>query len=580
MKNKYLDMQNEIEEKFGYQPYEYLSCESEYQSKKSTIKLKCKKCGYIFDYKPADILRPRIDKPVCKECSRINRINILTERGKEEFFKLLEENYPDCYTYSKDEYKGNHEKMNFICNKCNDVVSVTPNNIKNNIRLNREYYCNTCSSKRLSEQKTNTKEKCIERLEKKFPNRYSLLEYNGMTEDCKFKCNECNAEFTYKPEKLLSYKHPYCPDCSNGFKHDKRDYLQRCFEESHGKIIPIERFINNRTKILHKCVICDHEWKATPGNIVINHTCCPKCKNSYTVSAGEIELRNFIKEIYNGKIDINNRLAISPKELDIYLPELNLAFEYCGLYWHNEDHKGKNYHLDKLELCTKKNIRLITIFEDEWINNKELVKNKIKHLMKLNTAKKINARQCYIREINKKECDQLLNNNHLQGADRASIRLGLFYKNDLVAAMTFCAPRVSTGSAKSKLKIDYELSRYVSDVNYIINGSFGKLFSYFKKNYKWKTIITYADKRWSDGNLYFKNGFINTHDSKPNYFYVHRNDGTKRIHRFMYRKSAIKNKHPEIYNESLTEREMTKLINLYRIYDCGNKVFIYKKGAD
>lgn len=578
MGNKYgfIEMVKQIEDKFGYQPYEILSTYETYETKKSKVTFKCKKCGYVFDYAPGELLRPRNDKPVCKQCRINEQQETRGRKGRVDFFAKLEEAYPNAYTYDKSEYKNVKTKMNFTCNTCNNVVGVTPGNILNNIRGGRDHYCPTCSNQKMSKLKLNV-DSFKERLEKKFPNRYEIKDYNGGSNECTFVCKDCNHEFQSKGEMLLSYRHFYCPNCSSDYKHDSRDYLTRCFEESHGRIVPIEKFVSNKTKILHKCTKCDNEWMATPNNVVVNHTSCPKCSNSYVVSKGELELRDYIKSIYDGEIILNSRSIIKPRELDIYIPEHKVAIEYCGLYWHNEQHKGKEYHLEKLEECRKQGIRLITLFEDEWLKNKELVKSKLLHLLKLSKKTKINARKCTVKVIGKPECDRLLDDNHLQGADRATIRLGLYHGDILVSAMTFCKPRVSTGSLKSKEKVDYELSRFVTDTAYIVNGGFGRLFSYFKNNYEWNSIITYADLRWSDGNLYFKGGFTHTHDSKPSYFYVDRNDGTARIHRYMYRKDAIKKNHPEVYNEALTEREMTKALNLYRIYDCGNMVFTYKR---
>ena len=575
-KNKFDNMVSEIESKFGYQPYEYLSDPYEYQNKKSYVTLKCKKCSYVFDYKPMEILRPRVLNPVCKNCTTIKNNLLKLERGREQFFDFLETAYPGIYTYNKNDYNGNSSNMTFKCNCCDSTFQATPSNIKNNARLNRSHYCKTCSFKNLSDSKLNL-DSFKSKLDVKFDNSYDIIQYNGYSKESTFKCKLCNTEFDYVSNSLLSSKHRYCPSCSHAFKHDKRDYFERCFLESNGKIVPIGKFTNMKTKILHKCTKCDHEWESTPGNIVTNHTGCPKCANTYIVSKGEKELVQFIRDNYSGVIETNTRKVISPKELDIYLPELNLAIEYCGLYWHNEGHKGKNYHREKLDACTDKGIRLVTLFEDEWLNNNDLVKNKILHLLRQNKCTKINARKCVVKEIGKLECDSLLNRNHLQGSDRAAIRLGLFHNDELVAAMTFCRPRVSLGFTSGQTKYDYELSRFVTNTKYIVNGSFSKLFSYFKKNYEWNEIITYADLRWSNGDVYVKNNFNISHISKPNYFYVDRNDGTKRIHRFMYRKSAIKTKHPEIYNEALTEREMTAMLDLYRIYDCGNKVFTYKK---
>jgi G:T-mismatch repair DNA endonuclease (very short patch repair protein) len=68
----------------------------------------------------------------------------------------------------------------------------------------------------------------------------------------------------------------------------------------------------------------------------------------------EREVYEFILSLYNKEIIRNDRTVLNGKELDIYLPDYNLAIEFNGLYWHSEDYVGKNYHLNKTIECEKK----------------------------------------------------------------------------------------------------------------------------------------------------------------------------------------------------------------------------------
>ena len=68
----------------------------------------------------------------------------------------------------------------------------------------------------------------------------------------------------------------------------------------------------------------------------------------------------------------NCRNIIAPLEIDIFIPSKNIAIEYDGLYWHSSNKFSgrtieKKYHLNKTEQCLKKGIKLIHIFENEWI---------------------------------------------------------------------------------------------------------------------------------------------------------------------------------------------------------------------
>ncbi|MFW6243453.1 MAG: DUF7487 domain-containing protein, partial [bacterium] len=163
--------------------------------------------------------------------------------------------------------------------------------------------------------------------------------------------------------------------------------------------------------------------------------CFPPYKNN--ISQLEINLLNFIKENYKNEIIINSKSIISPYELDIYIPDLNLAFESNGVYWHNELYCDKNYHMNKNILCEEKNIQLIHIYEDDWIYKQDIVKSMI--INKLNkTEYRIFARKCKIKEItDNKIIRKFLNDNHIQGYIVSNIKLGLFYDGELVSLMTF-----------------------------------------------------------------------------------------------------------------------------------------------
>lgn len=82
-------------------------------------------------------------------------------------------------------------------------------------------------------------------------------------------------------------------------------------------------------------------------------------------------------------------------ELDIVLPNYKLALEFDGLYWHSEEYKTNNYHVNKTEECEKKGFQLIHIYQDEWLDKQEIVKSRLKGLLHKNN--KIFARKCKVK---------------------------------------------------------------------------------------------------------------------------------------------------------------------------------------
>lgn len=263
----------------------------------------------------------------------------------------------------------------------------------------------------------------------------------------------------------------------------------------------------------------------------------------------------------------NNRSILKPKELDFYIPSKKIAIEANGNYWHSTAANLDIFHIyNKYKLCDENNIRLITIFEDEICNNVDIVKNRIISILKGNKIV-FGARNTNIQVISSSIGRAFLKKTHIQGAGTNSVYLGAFYEQQLVAVMSFSHPSV----AKGKAKAEWELNRFASISN--IPGVASKLFKFFERAYKPKSVISYADLRWNTGNLYTRLGFVYTHSSKPNYWYT---TGKKdRVHRYSYTKHKLLELYPQ-EDIKQTEREIAEKHGLYRLYDCGNAVYLWK----
>ena len=253
-------------------------------------------------------------------------------------------------------------------------------------------------------------------------------------------------------------------------------------------------------------------------------------------SIKENEVRDFINyelNIETKKIRINN------KELDIYIQENKFAIEFDGLYWHSEIYKDEKYHLNKTELCEEQSIQLLHVFEDEWVYKKEIVKSVIKSKLGI-IENKIYGRKTEIKEINDNSLiREFLETNHLQGFVGGKVKIGLFYENELVSLMTFGKKRIAMGN-KTNIKGDYEMLRYCNKLNTQVIGGASKLLKYFVKTYQPKSILTFADRRYSNGDLYKQLGFEFIGNTKPNYWYY--NNKTKEIkkhYRFGFRKDVL-----------------------------------------
>ena len=315
------------------------------------------------------------------------------------------------------------------------------------------------------------------------------------------------------------------------------------------------KFEVTKDKVTIKCK--DHgNFRMKIGNLLTNHQWCKKCNPN--TSKAERELTEFIKNYI--PIVESDKTILEGKELDIYVPSKNLAIEFNGLYWHSDKFKPDNYHLNKTKKCKEKNVRLIHIFEDEWTSNQELVKSRLLSMLGINT-KRIYARNTKVMEVPTDKAMKFLNDNHIQGKVGAKIKLGLYQDDKLLALMTFGKTRINMGG--SQKEGEYELMRFCSKQGHLIVGGASKLLKHFINNYNPKKIISYADLRWSQGNVYEKLGFNKEHESRPNYFYT---KGESRENRYGFRKDILIK---QGFSKNKSERKIMEDRGYYRIYDCG-----------
>ena len=230
----------------------------------------------------------------------------------------------------------------------------------------------------------------------------------------------------------------------------------------------------------------------------------------------------------------------------------------------NELYLSNNFMIKKTKEYVNNGKRFIHIFEDEWIHKNEIVKSIIKHILN-KTENKIYARKCEIREVSSIESKNFLDKNHLQGNSCAKYRYGLYYNDELVSLMTFGSLRKNLGS--SSKEGCYELLRFCNKLNTNVIGGASKLFKHFIKEHNPSEIISYCDYRWSDGRMYEMLGFELSHISQPNYYYII--DG-KRKNRFGFRKDILIK---EGFDGNKTEHQIMLERGIYRIYDCGCKVY-------
>jgi hypothetical protein len=256
------------------------------------------------------------------------------------------------------------------------------------------------------------------------------------------------------------------------------------------------------------------------------------------------------------------------KQLDGYDKEHNIAFEYCGLYWHNEqspEPRDKFYHISKLKACNDTNIRLFTIFEDEWLHREAQVKGRLKAALG-KCSRRFVARKLKVKLIDTKTAQDFYEAYHIQGGKISdTYSAGLFNGDELIGAMSF-------GKHHRNNK-EFVLNRLCFKEDCYVIGGASRLFKFLLDESKYETIISWSDNRWSEGGVYESLGFIMEENMKPDYSYVDSRTYDKRIPKQSQQKRSTN------CPEGKTEKEWAEERGLYRIWDCGKVRWKYESSS-
>ena len=289
----------------------------------------------------------------------------------------------------------------------------------------------------------------------------------------------------------------------------------------------------------------------------------------YTCTESELEtdVYDYIKSICNTNVERHNRSILHGQELDIYIPEKKIAIEFNGTYWHSESQKPIKYHQNKTVECAKQGIRLIHIFEYEWIDNinRSKLTRYLYDIVNNDTLDKLYARKLTVKEVSTEDKDEFETEYHLQSSAHSEINIGIYNNTDLVGIMTFGKPRFNKN-------YQYELIRMCFKSYIKIIGGAERMFSYFVNKYKPTSIITYCDISKFTGKAYLKLGFKTDKDSltSPNYVWIS-SDRNNVIHRYQTQKHKLIAQ--GIGTENQTEDEIMTNLGYIKVYDCGNLKF-------
>ena len=269
----------------------------------------------------------------------------------------------------------------------------------------------------------------------------------------------------------------------------------------------------------------------------------------------ETELYKFIASLTDKKIIRHDREQIHPLELDIYIPDMKLAFEFNGDYWHSVN-KGMpiQYHRHKTQLCEAKGIRLIHVWEHEWMNDREKTEIFIKSL--LVKRERIRASKCELRLISSKDFCEFAEKYHLLGSTTSPLKIGLYYNEKLVSAL---------GLIYDKKRSHWDLKRYIVG-EYQVMGGFEKMFKFFIENYNPQKVITFVELSKFTGTVNLRNGFRVDKELAPDFFWVV--DGIRIDKRTAWR---------QFKEDNMNTREFQEFMMMFSLkcYDSGKRRLVW-----
>ena len=482
--------------------------------------------------------------------------------------------YKGPYDFSESVYAGMNRKVTFKCPEHGYVTS----DAKNLMNGKKCFKCAVAARKPRI-----TQDKALSKFNKAHSDRYdySLVVYKTQNVPVKIICAKHGA-FMQQPE--FHWNGAGCPQC---FHEDRRGAKQRDTAETFklkveaifGGLLsfPGLEYTNSQADIIVQCSKHNTINKSRPNWLLSGNNPCPKC--NHMRSAGETQVADFL-DIFTPVIR-RTRSVIHPLELDIYMPDKNIAVEYCGMYWHmtknaDDERANKLKHYRKHLACAAKGIRLITIYESEWEENPKQIKRLLRNA--IGAAKgKLMARKCELVKVSVAEARKFYDRYHPQGGEGVGEHYGLRWKGKLVACMRFVFGANDRGVAAATPS--WTLGRYATSVN--VAGAASRLFKAFIKDKNPDKVKSFSDNRYFSGGMYEQLGFIAETDIAPDYQVWSPKIGLRPKTHYQRRnipKRVQEHKTDTVFDPAAdprTEREMTYLMGCGRIYDCGKKRWVW-----
>ena len=424
---------------------------------KKKVNIACKQCGKVFPQTPDAHLNLGRGCPDCRKAqakknsgaTRRGKANLNRRSSTEEWVAKVLAKHPefaDKYDYSQTVYTKTDEPVTIICKTCGRVC--TPKARKHMAGQG----CKSCAGRKSVEKSVPTFSEMVKRALEVHGDEYEYFEdsYTCMSKEMMIRHKKCGNVFPQRPEFHIGKKQG-CPFCHHVVSSGEKDVLA----------------------------------------FVKNHTHCEVQSNA-----------RIVPDFFVGSKRIHKA------ELDIYIPELKLAIEYNGTHYHDISLKGKGYHIGKRKACEWLDIRLISIWECDWQDDRKrpILERYLKNALGVREERTVYARNCVVKDVPQDVYREFMEANHIQGyASAKEAKCGLYTKdtNELVACMSFRI--LKNKDQKDTPFVMWDMVRYATNCN--VPGGRSKLFHHMQQRFHMDHVQSFVDRDYFNGTSYLKEGW-------------------------------------------------------------------------
>ena len=482
----------------------------------------------------------------------------------EQFLARSQAVHGDRYDYSRVHYQKSGIKVEIVC-RTHGSFWQEPRHHMNGVG------CPKCKGVALSVRHSHDRSAFIRLAQAVHGDRYdySRVHYQKSGIKVEIVCRT-HGSFWQCPNNHVS-RRTGCPKCAGKFL-STPEFIEKA-KAVHGERFGYE---NTEYKTIKEPVLitcAKHGDFLQPAESHLTGNGCVQCWREDRISKGEKELADFL-EATGFHLTRNDRHALNSRmEIDICIPGRQIGIEYNGCFWHSDRIEGDAKASEKKYAAAESSgIRLITVWEFDWIKRRPLVERHLLHALGIDPAPRISARECATETITGTAARAFYSAHHLQGACHGSVlNFGLQRDGELLAAMSFTRGVIRRGKASEG---EWELARYATAA--MVRGGASKLFKAFVKTLRPKTVWSFSDDQHFTGELYETLGFEKDGTLPADYRVI--NPKTMQVwHKSQWQRQHIPNRLREMGatetfapdSDPRTERQIQDLVGALRVWDAG-----------